>query len=126
MIHIRKGPVESWRICTYEAIKSLRTVRSARLGYCFMVSARLGYCFMVYYSQVIPICDPMVVYYAVAPTSITKLATGKFTDLYFIWFSSKFVWLIKLMYCLLFWVGPIFTTASTIMLELRRKVTILG
>jgi hypothetical protein len=29
----REGPVESWGICAYEADKSLRTVRSARLRY---------------------------------------------------------------------------------------------
>ena len=37
MIHIREGPVESWGICAYEADKSLRTVRSARLRYCSMI-----------------------------------------------------------------------------------------
>ncbi|MCI83668.1 hypothetical protein A2U01_0104944, partial [Trifolium medium] len=29
-------PVESWGICANDADKSLRTVRSARLRYCFM------------------------------------------------------------------------------------------
>ncbi|PNX81701.1 hypothetical protein L195_g037726, partial [Trifolium pratense] len=43
-----EGPVESWRICAYEADKSLRTVRSARLRY---------YYFMVYHS---PIRDSVV------------------------------------------------------------------
>jgi hypothetical protein len=46
MIHIREGPVESWGICAYEADKSLRTVRSARLRYCSMIYYFQGHCYL--------------------------------------------------------------------------------
>jgi hypothetical protein len=46
MIYIREGPVESWGIYAYEADKFLRTVRSARLRYCFIIYYSQGHLYL--------------------------------------------------------------------------------